>query len=420
MAAVDLALIGRLGENALGAAALALSLYSFCLVAGTGLVLAAAPIVAAERIRAPREIAAVTKQSLWLVLLLCPVCWLFLDAAEPILLALGQRPLLAAQAQQLLTGLMWALLPQLGFLALRNVIAALERPRSAMLASFAVLPLNLVLGYGLIFGVGPVEPLGLFGARLASTLAAAFMLALLCLAIGLDPALAEHSLFKGSWRMRPDIIKRLAQLGSPIAATLVLEIGTFNIAALIIGRTAPGWLAAHAVAAQIVSLLFMVPMGVAQAASVRVGLAQGTADHRTVSLVGRATITLALTYGGIVALLLLFLRDPLAALFIGDAGADHRVAREATSLLLVLVAAFQIADNLQGVLVGLLRGLQDTLVPMLLAILGFWVVGLGSAVLLDGVFSAPGVWLGLALGLATTAGLYARRWRQLRTVALCR
>jgi MATE family multidrug resistance protein len=161
----------------------------------------------------------------------------------------------------------------------------------------------------------------------------------------------------------------------------------------------------------------MVPMGVAQAVSVRVGLADGKTDHRTVSVVGRATVTLALIYGGAVALLLFCLRDPLAALFIGDVGPDYRAAREATSLLLILVAAFQVADNLQGVMAGLLRGLQDTLAPMFLAFIGFWAVGLGSAVLLNHVLGPPGVWLGLALGLATTAGLYARRWQQVRMVA---
>lgn len=414
MAAIDLVLVGRLGESALAATALALSLYSFCLVAGTGLVLAAAPVLAADRTRAPRNIAPVAKQTLWLVLLLCPFCWLLLGAAEPILLALGQPLLLADQAQQLLTGLQWALLPQLAFLALRNVITALERPRWAMIASFAVLPVNFVLGYGLIFGLGSVPPLGLFGAGLASTLAASFMLALLCLAISFDAALARHSLLGGSWRLQPRIITGLARLGMPIAATLVIEIGTFNIAALIIGRSAPGWLAAHAVAAQVVSLMFMVPMGLAQAASVRVGLAYGEADHRAISLTGRAAITLALTYTVVGAILLLLLRDPLAALFIGDAGPDYRVAREAASLLLILVAAFQLADNLQGVLAGLLRGLQDSLTPMFLAIIGFWAVGLVSAALLVNVVGAPGVWLGLALGLTTTASLYAWRWRQLR------
>jgi len=416
MATIELLLIGRLGAQALAAAALGLSLYSFCLVAGTGLVLAAAPIIAEARERPDSaQPSRFLVQTLWLAFLVCLPAWILLSHAETVLRWLGEPSSLALDAQEFLRGLQWALLPQLAFLTLRNALAALEQPRLALVASIAVLPVSFFGGLLLIFGAGPVPPLGLFGAGVASTIASGTMFATLLFAIRDDRRLTPYRLFETPWTPNPQLLNRLFRLGGPISVTLVVEIGIFNFAALLIGRIAPDWLAAHAVVAQIVSLLFMVPMGLAQAASVRVGLSVGRDDAAGVSATGRAALMVAFTYAIATALLVLILRDGLAALFISGGGPDDVSSRRATSMLLLIVGAMQFADNLQGTLIGLLRGLQDSFVPMLLAVVGFWVVGLGGATLLGSVLrlGAPGVWLGLFAGLTTTAVFYGARWRRL-------
>jgi MATE family multidrug resistance protein len=270
-------------------------------------------------------------------------------------------------------------------------------------------------GLLLIFGAGSLKPLGLFGAGLASTLASGTMFVTLLSAIGRDRKLARYRLLGTPWTPNSTLLERLFRLGGPISVTLVVEIGIFNFAALLIGRVAPDWLAAHAVAAQVVSLLFMVPMGLAQAASVRVGLGVGRGDRGAISATGRAALGIALVYATATASLIFIVRNGLAALFIGAGGPDDLAAQRATGVLLLIVGAMQFADNLQGTLIGLLRGLQDSFVPMLLAVVGFWIIGIGGATVLGSMLGlgAPGVWLGLFAGLTATAVFYGARWRRL-------
>ena len=172
ISASDLLLLGRIGPNGLAAGALAMNIYNAFLVAGMGLASAASPLIASERGRkrhSVRDIRRTVRQSIWVVTAISLPIWLLLWHGEAILLLLGQDPLLSHDAATLLHALQWALWPYLVLITLRNFLSGLERPLWAFLIMALAIPVNLLLGWSLIFGHFGAPAMGLFGAGLAST-----------------------------------------------------------------------------------------------------------------------------------------------------------------------------------------------------------------------------------------------------------
>ena len=186
----------------------------------------------------------------------------------------------------------------------------------------------------------------------------------------------------------------------------------FNAAAFLIGLIDRASLAAHAIAIQIAALSFMVPMGIGQAATIQVGLANGAGDRARVARAGWTALALGTLYAAIGALLLAAVPGVFIGIFIDVADpANAVVVRLATSFLLV-AACFQLFDAVQVVGAGVLRGIEDTRVPMIFAASGYWGIGIGVGALLAFPlgFRGQGIWLGLAAGLGTVAALVLWRW----------
>ena len=417
IAAIDLFLLGRVGPDAVAAGALALAIHNVLFIFGIGLASAASPLIAHARGRrrhAVRETRAAARAALQAVALLCLPAWMLLWEAEPILRGLGQQAGLAHDAARLLHGLQWSLLPWLIFAVLRNVVAALERPGWAMVVLGLGLPFNLLAGWCLIFGHLGLPALGLFGAGLASTLSGWFVAGGLGLVLLLDRRFRRYRLFGRLWKVNRTPLIATIRVGLPVAVAQTLEVAVFNAAVILMGLIGRDALAAHAAAIQIAALSFMVPLGLAQAASVRVGLAAGRNDRAAVGRAGWGALALGVAYAGAAAGLLLFLPRPLIGLFIDlRATADRPVVALAVRMLAV-AALFQLVDCTQAIAGGALRGLQDTRIPMLVAAFGYWVVGIGVGVLLAFPLGLGGVgiWIGLAAGLATVAALLVRRWHR--------
>jgi MATE family multidrug resistance protein len=197
---------------------------------------------------------------------------------------------------------------------------------------------------------------------------------------------------------------------------MLMEIGVFSGTALVMGWFGPAAVAAHAVALQVASSCFMVPMGVGQAATARVGLAVGAADRPGVRRAGWTAIGLAAGCMAATALLLVLLPHALAALFLPP---ELTETRNLAATLLMVAGLFQLADGVQVAAAGALRGLKDTRLPLLFAALGYWVLGLPVGMLLGfpGGMGPLGVWFGLATGLAIVAVLMTLRWRRLTRLA---
>lgn len=415
IAATDLWLLGRLGSDAVAAGALALNLFHACLIFGMGLVTAAAPLIASERgrkLHSVRDIRRTVRQTLWAAVIYVLPAWALLWHAEPILIAMGQDHALSAQAGQLMHGLQWALLPFLGFSTLRNYIAAVERPLWGLVMMIVAIPFNLLTGWALIFGKFGLPPLGLFGAGLASTLSSTFLFAGLAAVVVIDRGFRRYHLFGRFWVADWHRLRAVGAIGLPIAIMLGFETTVFNASAMLMGLINKESLAAHAVAIQIAALMFMVPMGIGQAATVRVGLHYGAGDVRAVGRAGWLALILGTGFAVATALLLLAIPYQMASAFLDmNDPSNARTAQLAVSFLSV-AALFQLVDAAQAIGAGVLRGLQDTRVPMFIALAGYWLVGIGTGSLLAFPLKMAGlgIWLGLASGLGTVALLLVLRW----------
>jgi MATE family multidrug resistance protein len=421
----DVILMGWLGADALAAGALGTNLYFALMIFGIGLVSATSPLVAEElgrRRHAVREIRRTVRQGLWSACAIAVPIWLVAWWGEAILLAMGQEPALAAAAGGYIRSLMWSLLPFLFYLVLRSFLAALERPGWALVVGLLAIPLNLAIAWVLMFGQFGFPRLGLAGAGIATTLSSTFMFLGLALVVVLDRRLRRYHLFGRFWRADWARFRALWRIGLPIGLTLAFEVTIFNAAALLMGRIGASELAAHAIALQIASFTFMVPMGVGQAVTVRVGLAFGAGDRDGVTRAGWTAFALGVGFMVFTALLMVLVPHALVGVFLDLADPKNAPVVAFAVSFLFLAALFQLADGAQAVGAGMLRGLQDTRVPMMFALFGYWGIGLPVGVALG--FWTPlrgtGIWIGLALGLLVVAALMLWRWTQRERLGLVR
>ena len=415
--ATDVVLIGRLGADSLAAAALGINLYVFCLIFGMGLLTAVAPMVASERGRrwnSVRDVRRTVRQAMWSAVIVVLPMWALLWHSRAILVLLGQEAVLATQAESLVRYLMWALLPAFLYLVLRNFLAALERPGWSLAVALGAVVVNALVNTALIYGVEPIglPALGLPGAGLGSTITVTLEFLVLAFIISRHRRFRRYHLFGRFWRPDWARLRLFWRLGLPIAATLTLEVGIFNAAVFLMGLIGTASLAAHQIAIQIASLAFMVPMGFAQAVTVRVGHAFGRGDRVAVARAGWTSFWLGTGFMCVTAALMWAVPTHLTSIFIDVADpANAEVTALAVSFLAV-AALFQIFDGAQAVGAGMLRGLHDTSVPMAFALFGYWVVGMGTAVALGFAYDweGVGIWIGLAAGLAAVSLLMLARW----------
>jgi len=227
-----------------------------------------------------------------------------------------------------------------------------------------------------------------------------------------DRQFRRYHLFGRFWVADWTRLRAVWAIGLPIAVTLALEVSVFNAAVFLMGLLGRAQLAAHSIAIQIAALCFMVPMGIAQAATVRVGYAFGRQDHDAAGRAGWLALMLGTAFSAFSALLLLGAPHWLISAFIDvEAPANARVTQLATSFL-AIAALFQLVDCAQAIGAGVLRGLQDTRMPMIFAAIGYWIIGVGAGALLAFRFGIGGIgiWLGLATGLAVVAVMLVWRW----------
>jgi MATE family multidrug resistance protein len=275
------------------------------------------------------------------------------------------------------------------------------------------IPANGALGYALIHGAAGLPALDLLGAGLATTLVdLAMLIAIVVICHGRRPFRKFH-VFGNFWHADWAMLRELAVIGVPISGMFLLEYGVFAAAAVLMGWIGTAALVGHQIALQIAAIVFMVPLGIGMAATVRVGHAVGRRDPEGARRAGLAAIVLGIAFMAVMAVLVVTIRHQIPVLFLG-AGADPQTIA-LTATLLLLAASFFLADGIQTIAVGALRGLNDTRVPLLFAVASFWLVAFVAAYLLAFPLKlgAAGVWTGLSIGLAVYAVLLVVRFRGL-------
>lgn len=421
----DVIVLGRLGAHELAAGTLGVNLYFGILIFAIGLITATSPMIAAafgRKRHVVREVRRTFRQGLWSAAIVSVPAWLVLWHAERVLLLLAQEPALAADAQRFVHALMWGFLPALGYIALRSFVSAMERPIWAVVVTTAAIAFNIFANWVLVFGHLGSPPLGLVGSGLATMLSNVFMFVGLALVVIFGRKFRRYHLFGRWWRPDWPRLVALWRLGLPIGATLAFEIGVFSAAVFIMGQFGTSSIAAHSIAIQIAAVSFMVPLGLGQAATVRVGRAQGAGDRAGIARAGWTAFALSMIFMTTMSTLMLIAPRLLIGAFVPlDDPANAAVVELAVSFLFC-AAVFQIADGAQAVGAGMLRGLQDTTVPMVFAGLGYWGFGMPISLLLG--FAAGlqglGVWIGLASGLGIVASAMMARWMRRERLGLAR
>jgi MATE family multidrug resistance protein len=416
--ATDVLLIGRLGATQLAAATLALNLTWTFSIFLLGLITASSPMMATalgQRFNAVRDVRRTFRAGLWLIAIVMPPYCVLMWNVGPLMRAFGESEELATQGQTFLRAYMWIVPSWLLFQLLRNFVAALERPRIVLWLSIAGIALNALISWSLIFGHFGLPALGLVGSGLGSTITWLILCAALIAVVSRERRFRRFHLFGHSWRFDRQRTIKMIKLGWPIGATMALEIGVFALAAFFMGWIGAPAVAAHAIALQLAALTFMVPLGLGQAATVRVGLALGRRDEAGITRAGWTAWVMGIGFMAAMALVMWSVPRQLVTLFLADVPKNAVVIGLAVSFLRV-AAAFQLVDGAQVIGAGMLRGLHDTRWPLLFALVGYWVVGLGigSWLAFGADWRGLGIWIGLACGLASVAALMLARW-MLRT-----
>lgn len=415
MTATDVIMMGHLGPDALAAGALGTNLYNAVLIFGIGVMGAVSPMIAIELGRnkhAVRDLRRTVRQGFWAAATMVGPMWLFLWQAEFILRAMGQDPVLSKAAASYVHTLQWGLLPFFLYLCLRGFVAALLRPRWAFIVVLFALVFNAFANWCLMFGRLGFPALGLPGSGLATALSSALMFAGLALVVSLDRRFRRYHLLGRFWVPDWPRYRAFWRLGLPIGLTLAFEVVIFNGAAFLMGLIGASSLAAHAIAIQIASLTFMVPLGIGQAGTVRVGRAFGAGDKEGIRRAGTMALILALSFMTFTALLMAVVPEWLVAPFLDRSKPGAEAVAELAMLFLFYAAVFQIVDGAQVIGSSILRGLGDTRLPMILAGIGYWGIGLPLSAALG--FLTPlagrGIWIGLAIGLTVVSVMMLWRW----------
>ncbi|WP_316234932.1 MULTISPECIES: MATE family efflux transporter [unclassified Bradyrhizobium] len=416
MMSTDLAFIGRLGGDAVAAAALAGTVYFVGSTFGTGLMSAVAPLAAQAFGAADAGLVRrALRVGLWAGLFIALPIMLIALNGEIILLALGQAPDVAHLAQDYLAGLAWGIAPMLWFLALRSFMGAVNRPEPVLWITLAAIPLNALLVYPLLYGHWGFPQLGLTGVGLAtSTVNLGTFLAGLWFA-ALRPPFRDYHVLARLGRIDWRLMRQLLIIGAPISLSFLLEYGLFSAAAILMGLISTAALAAHQIALQITAILFMVPFGISMAATVRVGHAAGRNDAAGVRRAGLMAMSLGLGLAMLFTLGIVIARHDIVQLFLGAGLADAEATATLAAMLLLIGTTFFITDALQTIAVGALRGIKDTRIPLLLAVLGYWLIGFPAsyALAFHTALGATGIWIGLSIGTAIYAALLVLRFLRL-------
>lgn len=409
---VDTVIVGWYGVAELAAVVIGGSCFFVVFVLGAGFAQAVMPLVAQAIGRGDEtEVRRATRMGLWLSigcgLIAYPLFWW----AEPILLAAGQKPEVAALARDFLRIAGLGLAPALLVMALKSYLAALERTQVVLWLTLGAVFVNGALCYALVFGHWGAPEMGVAGAGLASALVQGLTCAALALYAGWLPELRRFNLFQRFWRPDWHAMALVFRLGWPIGLTGLAESGLFQATALMMGWIGTVQLAAHGIAMQVTALGFMLHLGLSNAATVRTGRFAGAGDWGNLRRGALVAIAISAAVGLTQVALYLSYPEPIVGLFIDHANPEAAEIIAFGSLLLAFAAAFQLADAAQVLALGFLRGVHDTRVPMWIASFAYWAVGIPTSWFLAfrAGLGGTGLWLGLVIGLVIASALLM--WR---------
>lgn len=417
----DTVLLGWYGTAELAAGVIGASTFFILFIFGAGFGKAVMPMVAtALGLGNEAQVRRDTRMGLWLSILcgiaLYPAFWW----SGAMLRALGQTDEVVLLGQEYLRIAGLGMVPALMVMTLSSFLAAVGRTGIVLVATLVVVLLNVVLNWAFVFGNWGAPELGIRGAAISTVSVQVLCVAILAAYAHWHSTLVRFSLFQRFWRADWPAFAQVFRLGLPIGVTSLAEGGLFHASAIMMGWIGTVELAAHGIALEATAIAFMVHLGLASAATIRIGRAQGAGDIAAVRRAALAAVGLSALFGMVMVAIYLALPAQIIALFLDRAKPDAVQIIAYGSLLMIFAALFQMADAMQAMALGLLRGVQDTRVPMWIAAFGYWCVGIPVSYVLAFIIGlgGAGIWIGLAVGLFLVATLLMWRfWSRLGRAA---
>lgn len=404
---IDTIMAGHLSATDLAAVAVGVGLWMPIMLLFSGIMIATTPLVAeANGEKSPDKIASIARQSLWIAFILGVIAGLILQLTPLLLPIFGVPESLLPKASLFLHSIGFGMPAVTMYAALRGYSEALGYPRPVTVISLCALVALIPLNFIFMYGLGPIPEFGSAGCGFATAILQWLMFISLALYIFKSRSYATTQVFKTWENMNPIWIKRILKLGLPIGLAIFFEVSIFSSAAIVISPLGETIVAAHQIAISVTSQLFMIPMSLAIALTIRTGMyygAKNLASMRKVQKVGFMTGTV---FALLTMALIWFFRPEIAAIYTSNPD----VARYAMYLMLFALA-YQLMDAWQISAAGCLRGMQDTQGPMWITMLAYWVIAFPVGVYLSRFteMGAAGIWVGLIVGLAVACVLLILR-----------
>ncbi|NES95184.1 MAG: MATE family efflux transporter [Desertifilum sp. SIO1I2] len=413
---IDTVMMGWLGPQSLAAGGLGAITFAMLLLVGTGVVSAVGATVAIAHGEGNiKRVSRLSAMGLWVSLLLSIPTMLLIWYLGPILAFLGQEPSNVQSAQTYLQAIVWGFPAALAFATLKNILSALNHPRTIMAIMVSGVTLNVAGNYVLMFGKLGFPALGLAGIGWASTLSFWITCGAAVLYILKHREFKPYRIFEHLPQFDGTAFGDILQIGWPVGVLFAVESGLFTATAYLMGALGTISLAAHQIAIQTAAITFMVPVGISIATTMRVGLLIGQANPQGAKRAGYVGMGLGTLFMGITAAIFWLFPQQIVGIYLDIHNPENGPAIAAAIPLLGVAAIFQIVDGIQVIAAGALRGLKDTRIPMLIGIFAYWCVGFTGGYLL-GLrlgWGGVGLWLGLALGLGCAAAILTWRFNWL-------
>ncbi|WP_159467854.1 MATE family efflux transporter [Dyadobacter sp. 3J3] len=406
---IDTAMVGAISYKQLAAAALVVNTMNIPFVIGIGMTISVSQMVSLSHGRRDgQQVSHYLFNGFCLCAFTAVLISLTLVFGKNILYHLGQDPEVVSLALPFMKLMGLSIIPMLLFMTLKQFTDGLEFTKTAMFLSLAGMPINILLNWLLIYGNWGFPRLELVGAGYATLITRTIIF------LALGATILRHKTFRKyiavrskQWVLQRKTLGELLHIGIPSSLQIGMEAGAFAVSGIIIGTIGAVAQAAHQIALSSASFTFMVSMGLAQAGSIRVSNAFGTSNWPKIAVIGKSTMITALIYGTFCAIAFAIFRFELPKAF-----NDNSEVLKLASYLLLFAAVFQISDSTQAISAGLLRGIKDVKVPTILIAIAYWVIGLPTGYILAFHFKmgAPGMWLGLIIGLTLASVFLINRF----------
>jgi len=404
---IDTIMAGRLSPTDLAAIAVGVGLWIPVMLLFSGIMIATTPLVAeAKGARTPEKIATIARQSLWVAFILGVIAGLVLQVLPLTLPLLGVPESLQPKAGLFLHAIGFGMPAVTMYAALRGYSEAIGYPRPVTAISLMALLLLVPLNFIFMYGVGPIPALGSAGCGFATAILQWLMLMSLALYIFKNQVYQSSQPFSHWEKLNAYWLKRILKLGFPIGLAIFFEVSIFSTAAIVLSPLGETIVAAHQIAISVTSQLFMIPMSLAIALTIRVGTYYGEQNWDAMRRVQGLGLMTATILALLIMLMLWVFRSEIVALYTSDP-----MVTQIALYLVLFAVAYQLMDAWQISAAGCLRGMQDTKGPMWITMIAYWVIAFPVGVYLSrfGDMGAAGVWVGLIVGLSVACILLLAR-----------